>query len=286
MPAFKIDWGKIKSVSELVGWVRRELGEPIVKAELTDQQIIDNINQALDWFIVWASISYEEQYYALALEGGKCEYQLPEGMIDIIDFSEFSTYSAGINTLFTLPNQMNMAGMFDFTMSGTHGLLLLNYHLVLDFMETLQRYASSKYQWSFDNWERVLYLTPTPDHQTRTMTDNNTGETKIIDSPGWVLLRMKQFVGAGRPGWSMNNAIRKLLGEIWIRRYTLALSKITLGLIRRKYGNFQSIGNTGIALDGESLVSEGVQERDELEKELRDEGVYNNTGYGIIMSPI
>lgn len=285
MQQLKIDWGKVPSVMEIVGWVRRALGEPIVKCEVTDQQIIDNIHDAFKWFLYWASISYEEQYYALTLQGGVSEYNLGDGILDVLDFNEYSVYSAGINTLFTLPNQMQMAGMFDFSMQGENTMLLLNYHLVLDFMETLQRYASSKYQFSFDPMEKVLTLDPAPEHQLRTITDSD-GKTIQVDSPGWVLLKVKQFIGAGRPGWNLNNALRKLLSEIWIRKYALALTKRVLGLIRRKYGNFQSIGNTGIALDGDSLVTEGTQEIEELEKQLTESGLYDNTSYGILMAPL
>jgi hypothetical protein len=61
----------------------------------------------------------------------------------------------------------------------------------------------------------------------------------------------------------------------------MALSKITLGMIRRKFGNFNSIGNTGISLDGDSLISEGTQEKTELEERLKLEE--SHEGYGLFI---
>ena len=59
------------------------------------------------------------------------------------------------------------------------------------------------------------------------------------------------------------------VGTQWIRRYFLALCKITLGGIRAKYANIP-IPNAEIALDGESLRTEGQNERQSILEELKD----------------
>jgi hypothetical protein len=46
-------------------------------------------------------------------------------------------------------------------------------------------------------------------------------------------------------------------------------------LIRRKFANFTSIGNTGLSLDGDSLISEGTTEKERLEEKLKDEEVWD-----------
>jgi hypothetical protein len=70
-----------------------------------------------------------------------------------------------------------------------------------------------------------------------------------------------------------------LYDEDWVYDYVTALSKITLGLIRRKFAQFSSLGNQGIALDGDSLIAEGNTEKEYLEQTLRDEE--SHEGYGI-----
>jgi hypothetical protein len=67
----------------------------------------------------------------------------------------------------------------------------------------------------------------------------------------------------------------------WILDYVTALSKISLGIIRRKFSSFSSMGNSGISLDGDSLISEGNTEKEYLEGTLRDEEAYE--GYGIFV---
>ena len=65
----------------------------------------------------------------------------------------------------------------------------------------------------------------------------------------------------------------------WMLDYVTAMSKITLGHIRRKFASFSSLGNQGISLDGDALISDGQQEKEYLETTLRDEEAYE--GYGI-----
>ena len=59
----------------------------------------------------------------------------------------------------------------------------------------------------------------------------------------------------------------------------VALSKISLGIIRRKPSSFSGLGSHGVGLDGDSLISEGKEEKDALEETLRDEEAFE--GYGI-----
>jgi len=58
----------------------------------------------------------------------------------------------------------------------------------------------------------------------------------------------------------------------WIRNYALALNKITLGLIRRKFTIPGGGGDAGgsMQMDGAAFVTEGTNERDNLKKDLRD----------------
>tara|TARA_B100001094_G_scaffold82523_1_gene78788 strand:+ start:184 stop:1353 length:1170 start_codon:yes stop_codon:yes gene_type:complete len=59
------------------------------------------------------------------------------------------------------------------------------------------------------------------------------------------------------------------VGKQWIRKYTLALSKELLGIIRSKYGNIP-IPNAEVSLDGDSLRAEATAEKELLVEQLRE----------------
>jgi len=57
-------------------------------------------------------------------------------------------------------------------------------------------------------------------------------------------------------------------GKQWIRKYTFALSKELLGIIRSKYGEIPIPGG-GVTTDGDTLRSEAATEKDSLIERLR-----------------
>ena len=57
------------------------------------------------------------------------------------------------------------------------------------------------------------------------------------------------------------------MGRNWIRKYTLALSKELLGIIRSKYASLP-LPNGEVSMDGEALKSEGREEKANLLEEL------------------
>lgn len=59
------------------------------------------------------------------------------------------------------------------------------------------------------------------------------------------------------------------MGRLWVYRYTLALAKELLGLVRSKYQEIP-IPDATIRLDGETLRREAEKEKDELIKEIRE----------------
>lgn len=66
------------------------------------------------------------------------------------------------------------------------------------------------------------------------------------------------------------------IGRLWIYRYTLALAKELLGTIRSKYQEIP-IPDATIRLDGETLRREGIAEKENLTKEIRE--TLEQTGY-------
>ena len=58
-------------------------------------------------------------------------------------------------------------------------------------------------------------------------------------------------------------------GRQWIKKYTLALSKELLGIVRSKYASMP-LPNGEVSLDGEALKSEGREEKDQLLTELKE----------------
>ena len=210
------------SRTQLIDKVKRRLGAPMVKVELCDEQIIDHIDYARQKFIKWATgNATQETYFTVLLQAGKRFYDLPAGVTDVIAYDDTPIKSGGINTLFTIDNYMFSRGFYGNVFWG--GYDLVSYHLVIDFMKTLNKYRTTPYNWKYHKSTNQLEINPVPpfDGKQKAVTvahpDTGLPTTMYIDSPGWVLLRTYMVSGATLPNytpdWDMILKERKTIVE-------------------------------------------------------------------------
>lgn len=90
------------------------------------------------------------------------------------------------------------------------------------------------------------------------------------------------------------------IGQQWIRRFALALSKETLGQIRGKFGNSVPIPGDNVTLNANELLSQAKEEQNNLREELNkqldemlyaklaetDKGMIDNTNSIVGLSPL
>lgn len=208
--------------TEFINKVKRRLGEPLVKVELCDEQIVDHIDYARQKYIKWATgNATQELYFTLLLQAGKRFYDLPAGVLSVIDYDDTPISSGGINTLFTIDNFMFMNGYFGNIFWG--GYDMVSYHLVLDFMSTLKRYRTTPYNYRYHKSTNQIEVNPVPAYGNSlkpiTITNPETGlpQEYYVDSPGWVLVRSYMIEGSTlpdyRPDWNDVLKERRLLVE-------------------------------------------------------------------------
>jgi len=68
------------------------------------------------------------------------------------------------------------------------------------------------------------------------------------------------------------------IGQQWIRRFSLALSKETLGQVRGKFGNKVPIPGDSVTLNASELLTQAKEEQNNLREELNkqlDEMLYS-----------
>ena len=118
----------------------------------------------------------------------------------------------------------------------------LNYELAMQHLQLVKRMLGGGFQFQFNIRTHYLKLYPDPIKESIT---------------GWVIFGCHTI----RPDTQQ-------YGERWVKDYGLALSKITLGRVRKKYQNTQLLG--GAVLDTD-VLEEGKADRNELFENLRSE---------------
>jgi hypothetical protein len=281
---------------DLVELIKRRLGAPLIKVELTTPQIYDAIDYAKQKWVKWgAGNSQVETYFTVLLLAGQNFYNLPIGVTDIIEYDDQGAHY-GINTLFTVDNFLFSRGAYDSLIwSSGQGYQLLSYHIARDFLKTVDKYTPSIYNYRYHKYTNQLEVHPVPPSGNVLELTNENGVTQVYDSPGFILCRSYMIEGSHYGGMETNlsQSTWKRTGlykgssdgnfytSDWIFDYALAECKIMLGRIRSKFSQFASIGNVGLGLDGETLLQEGIQEKEQLNETLRLEECHE--GYGILI---
>ncbi len=195
------------SKSHLTQKVRNRLGEPMVKVEICDNQINEHIDYARQKFIKWAiGNATQEVYFTVLLQAGKRLYDLPAGITEVIRYDDNQISMGGINTLFTMNNWMFSNGFYGGMFNG--GYDLISYHLVLDFMQTLDKYSTTPYNWKYHRSTNQLEINPAPPQNEGSVfiigEDSATGlpQEYVFDSPGFVMLKAYMVQGTSLPNYT------------------------------------------------------------------------------------
>jgi len=155
-------------------------------------------------------------------------------VISVTDFEEGST--TGINTLFTLEQTLAQQTYFSYAL-GNYGFDLVSWYTLKEWIDTREKVLALKRDLVFD--ERSQYL-------------------KIYPQP-----RNERFYGV--VSTYLERPIRDVIKEQWVYEYALALSMITIGRVRGKFGQVSLLGGGALNYD---LLQDGQQRKAELEEEL------------------
>jgi len=256
---------KTNSYESLALRIRRQMGEPLVNVEIADEQIYDNIDIAIEYFTKYAGYTEEyllfdstkyingygmrvdtminqtEELYTTNTDGlsGGYDYDLESYRKVLNCFSFDYGETTGINTLFTLETAMANQ-IYSSYMVGNFGFDLVSWEILKGFIDTRKKVLAQTPHFRFDPRTQILKIIPEP---------------------------FPDFSYLGVVGCYIERPIQDLVKERWIQRYVLALSKITVATVRGKYPATNLFG--GGTVNYQDFLSQGIQERDALEAELK-----------------
>jgi hypothetical protein len=159
-------------------------------------------------------------------------------VIDIFAFEEGST--AGVNTLFTIEQTLAQQTYFSYAM-GKYGFDLVSWYTLKEWLDTRKKLLGQSWHVRFDDRTQRMYIIPNPAGPNRA-----------------------RFYGL--VGCYVERRLADVIKEIWVYKYSLALTKIALGRIRGKYANTALFG--GGAVNAQDVLAEGNAEKDVLEEQL------------------
>lgn len=234
-------------------WIWSMLGDPLVRVELTEEQVTQDIEVAIDKYMYyWDPQPYYHYFYH---PPGSTEYMLPldipkERVLEVVYQPHEDIYAqlSGSESSFFLTYYMQNSG----------GTFLTDFYVSMAYKET---------------FERTLGLMPT--WEITTHPQDNTQPYDPVNNPYRDFLRL--YPRTDSDSIKVGIKVSRVLTEeevdnsFWIRKYALTWAKEQLARVR---GKFQSVpGPTGeIGLNADVLVSEAQQERESLIRSLIGRG--------------
>lgn len=227
--------------SQVFDFIRRSLGYPRVPVELTDDQLLDALNQAVFQYNRYRNYDVNMEIYNTVnlerhVDGG---YYLPLGIgkNDIIEILFRPRYSwswySGDNSLMANIYMQNLFSGFDLSRSAA------DYYINITTQNDLRNLLGTQSGWNIMNGR--LYLFPVFDGL----------ETMNIG------IKYREAI-----------SIDEINTNVQVRQLALAYAKITLGIIRSTFGDQIPGGDAMVQLNGNSLIQQGQAERDALIQEF------------------
>ena len=160
-------------------------------------------------------------------------------VVDVVSFEEGST--TGVNTLFSVEQTMAQQSYHAYSL-GNYGFDILSWHTVKDWIDTREKMFATRRDIYFDPRTQYLRLIPQP---------KNTTFYGLLEC-------------------YVEKPLRDLVKEKWVLEYSTALCKVMWGRILTKINGVNLPG--GGSINGDSILSEGVAEKKELEQFLIEGG--------------
>jgi len=268
---------RITSYELLADRILRQLGAPLINLEVMCSTVYDHIGQAIEWYTKYSGhteefLVFDSTLYTRGL-GIKLDrlfsltpetYTQDISATDVTDMSgtlitapsgiydyDLNSYrrvksvqsfvegtSTGINSLFTIEQALAQQTYFAYAL-GNYGFDLVTWEIMKQWLEMRERVLAQKVYYRFDGRTQYLRLLPEPKPD-------------------------KKYFGLIQ--CSVERPIKDLVKERWVMQYALALTKITIGHVRGKFGGTALFG--GGMLNTQDIMSQGITEKEKLEQEI------------------
>lgn len=219
----------------------QELGHPVIQINLTDEQIDNRIDRALNYFIQFHFDATEKTYYKYQItptDATNGYITLPENIMGVVRVFDLGTYFSGSDTLFNVRYQLALNEIYTLMSSSLAPYYVAMYHLA-----DIQELLVGKTQIRYTRAKNRLHI--------------DINANKLV--PGyWVVVEAYQVIDP--------EEYPKIYNDVWLQRYATALIKELWGSVLTKF-TMTLPGN--VTYNGQQILSDAQSAITMLEQEMR-----------------
>ena len=227
----------------LVEYIKRELGSPVVRLEITNEQVKDQINKALQKFMEVAYGGMQARLYLLSALEGQQEYLLPYEVISVLRVFTEQEIITGFGTSSDLFSA-NQYVASDMVRGGFLQGNLLHIELYNQWSATMELKLGIKKDYDFNTATKNFYLWEKPK------------KDQVYGCVVWESID------------PLSPEDANIFDHRWIKEYAVEMCRRQWGYNLMKYEG--SALPAGLALNSAALISEAKENLTPLEADLQE----------------
>lgn len=221
-------------------WVLRKLGAPVIDINVSDEQLDDRIDEAIDF---WRDYHYN---------GSQLVYMKHQITQDDKDngYITLPTTILGISGIFNMQSSISTGG----------GIFNVQYQFVLNNLEDITGYNITNYFMSMQHMEFLQEMLVG-----KPMIRYNKHVNKLHIDSGLDSMPVGEYIVIEAYDVIDGDSYSDVWSDRWLQNYAAALVKEQWGSNITKFTGMQLVG--GISFNGEQILADGREERKAMEEE-------------------
>ena len=265
------------SKSTFASYCKRALGFGVIDINVSDDQIDDRIDEALQYFAQYHYDGIEKMYLkhkitqdtidrcrtnattsatdkvdssvSASFEEGKNFIPVPDSILSVVQIFPFS--NAQTNSMFDIRYQLRLNDLYDFSSTS-----IIHYEMTMQQLDMLSHILTGEVPIRFNQHQNRLYLDMAWEEVTA-------DEHLIIECYRKI----------------DPDTYTDIYDDMYLKRYATALIKRQWGANLSKFNGVATLG--GVTMNGEQIYSQAIEDIDKLETAIR-EGAFETPIWGMI----
>ena len=265
------------SKSTFASYCKRALGFGVIDINVSDDQIDDRIDEALQYFAQYHYDGIEKMYLkhkitqdtidrcrtnattsatdkvdssvSASFEEGKNFIPVPDSILSVVQIFPFS--NAQTNSMFDIRYQLRLNDLYDFSSTS-----IIHYEMTMKQLDLLEHILVGEVPIRFNQHQNRLYL----DMAWEEMTPDE-----------FIIIECYRKVDPA--------TYTDIFDDMYLKRYATALIKRQWGANLSKFNGVATLG--GVTMNGEQIYTQAVEDIEKLEQAIKEEA-FNIPIWGMI----
>ena len=253
------------SKSTFASYCKRALGFGVIDINVSDDQIDDRIDEALQYFAQYHYDGIEKMYLKHKITQDtidRCRTNATTSATDKVDSSVSASFEEGKNFIPVPDSIVSITQIFPFSNAQTNSMFDIRYQLRLNDLYDFSSTSIIHYQMTMqqlDLLEHVL-VGEVPirfnQHQNRLYLDM---DWEQMEADEFIIIECYRKIDPA--------TYTDIFDDIYLKRYATALIKKQWGANLSKFNGVATLG--GVTMNGEQIYSQAIEEIQRLEEQIQ-----------------